>query len=310
MHQEKTMITLQIQKTLTKNKALPLNRASKDAAYCNGRISVSGVGPLPHFFSFSSEEIRTHGPEFAGSSPVGPVFSASNRASLATANGVFLFSGLIEFSRPELGRNPKARVLFFKAKEGDGKCHIASNKSPQRSQWSSKSPQPRPCATSKNSARTELKNAWRGAAHFAGLISIAVALTIWTNSSIASASPEAPLNPTNAVNAIIGEAESEPIIGKVALAEVIRNKGNLKGVYGLKSPRVRLASRAVRKDCELAWAKKGTNLTHGATVWGNRQDVLKWESKAKKNPRHWFNRMKQTAQIGRHYFFREVRHAR
>ncbi len=95
------------------------------------------------------------------------------------------------------------------------------------------------------------------------------------------------------------------MLGKIAIAEVIRNKGNLRGVYGINSPRVRLASLAVRKESELAWAKKGTNLTRGATVWGNADDVRKWETRAKKYPRHWFNRMYQTAQIGRHFFFAE-----
>ena len=93
--------------------------------------------------------------------------------------------------------------------------------------------------------------------------------------------------------------------GKIAIAEVIRRRGSLRGIYGINSPRVRLASRAVRKDCELAWAKKGTNLTRGATVWGNADDVRKWKARAKKYPRHWFNRMHQTAQIGRHFFFAE-----
>ena len=122
--------------------------------------------------------------------------------------------------------------------------------------------------------------------------------------STASASiPE--LNSENAVNAIIGEAEAEPMAGKIAVAEVIRRRGSLRGIYGIHSPRVRMASPAVRKDCELAWAKKGTNLTRGATVWGNADDVRKWKTRAKKYPRHWFNRMHQTAQIGRHFFFAE-----
>jgi len=122
--------------------------------------------------------------------------------------------------------------------------------------------------------------------------------------STASASiPE--LNSENAVNAIIGEAEAEPMAGKIAVAEVIRRRGSLRGIYGIHSPRVRMASPAVRKDCELAWAKKGTNLSRGATVWGSASDVAKWKARAKKYPRHWFNRMEQTAQIAGHFFFAE-----
>jgi hypothetical protein len=150
-------------------------------------------------------------------------------------------------------------------------------------------------------------NTKNGASLLLRLTAVAVALTIWTPSSTASASTGSSpaLNTQNAVNAIIGEAEAEPMAGKIAIAEVIRRRGSLRGIYGINSPRVRLASRTVRKECELAWAKKGTNLTRGATVWGSESDVAKWKARAKKYPRHWFNRMKQTARIGAHFFFAE-----
>jgi len=144
---------------------------------------------------------------------------------------------------------------------------------------------------------------WSHPVSGAGPFLIIFLLLASTASASTGSSPA--LNTQNAVNAIIGEAEAEPMAGKIAIAEVIRRRGSLRGIYGINSPRVRLASRTVRKDCELAWAKKGTNLTRGATVWGNADDVRKWKTRAKKYPRHWFNRMHQTAQIGRHFFFAE-----
>jgi hypothetical protein len=41
------------------------------------------------------------------------------------------------------------------------------------------------------------------------------------------------------VDAIIGEAEGEPYIGKLAVACAIRNRGTLNGVYGVNAPRVK-----------------------------------------------------------------------
>lgn len=200
------MIQLQNQMT-PKIKALPSRRVSKDTAYCNGRISVSGAGPFPHFFCQTLTEIRTPSPKFAGSSPVGPDFNVSNKASVDFSAGAFLFptEGLYTKTPPHRHVNAECAKGLFSApilgavgKEGDQKCHIAKNESLRRLQWSSKSPQHRPSGTSKTSGRTELKNACNGASLLLRLSAIAVALTIWTYSSTACASSEIsrPLNIT------------------------------------------------------------------------------------------------------------------
>lgn len=73
-----------------------------------------------------------------------------------------------------------------------------------------------------------------------------------------------------AILAIIGEAEGEPYKGKVAVAEVIRRRGSLKGVYGIRAKRVveHLYSQKTYEDCRRAWIESAsTNYSLGATHW-------------------------------------------
>jgi len=98
-----------------------------------------------------------------------------------------------------------------------------------------------------------------------------------------------------AITAIIGEAEGEPFIGKVAVAEAIRNRKTLKGVYGLRSPRVKKASKKVWLEAERAWLEsEKSNLVKGADHW---------ESIDFKVP-GWAKGMIVTAQIGKHTFYK------
>ena len=109
-------------------------------------------------------------------------------------------------------------------------------------------------------------------------------------------------NSFNCTNALIGEVEGESFLTKLATAECLRNRGTLKGVYGINSKRIAKASDKVRADCSRAWTESArTNLVKGATVWGNASDV-KIFKKSK-----WFKSFKQTAHIGNHYFFKEVK---
>jgi len=113
-----------------------------------------------------------------------------------------------------------------------------------------------------------------------------------------STSALAEINDVQAVKAIIGEAEGEPFVGKVAVAEAIRNRGHLKGVYGVKSPRVKKASLKVWKDAEKAWQEsKKSNLVNGADHW---------ESVDFPVP-SWSKSMTKTATIGKHVFYRTVK---
>ena len=102
------------------------------------------------------------------------------------------------------------------------------------------------------------------------------------------------------VQAIIGEAESEPYLGKVAIGEALRNRKSFKGVYGLNSPRIRTASTDLVRICQQAWQDSAsTNLVGGATVWGNASDVVKFKKQK------WFKNMVFVTQIGGHFFYKE-----
>jgi len=70
---------------------------------------------------------------------------------------------------------------------------------------------------------------------------------------------------------IIGEAEGEGYTGMLAVAEAIRNRGTLKGVYGCNAPRVRdhKYSQEVLETARQAWedSEGPGDITHGATHW-------------------------------------------
>jgi len=97
------------------------------------------------------------------------------------------------------------------------------------------------------------------------------------------------------IKAIIGEAEGEEYTGKLAVACAIRNRGNLKGVYGLNSRRVKekLYSRDTLIDATLSWEEsanpKNCEFIKGADSWDN---VV---------------RAKKTIKIGNHYFYKRGR---
>lgn len=109
------------------------------------------------------------------------------------------------------------------------------------------------------------------------------------------------LNANNAILAIIGEGESEPYTGKLALAYTILNRGTLKGVYGLHSFRVlnHKYSQRTYQDAKRAWeyANSHENVSWTATGWGNKTDLVLF------NKTKWFSKCHVTAHIGGHYFY-------
>lgn len=125
-------------------------------------------------------------------------------------------------------------------------------------------------------------------------------LMLWMSiTSVSFAQIDVSSNSFKAVNAILGEAEGEPYLGKVALGEALRNRGTFRGVYGLSSPRLSKASARVRAECEKAWRESGTSsLVSGADVWGTDSDVKKFR-KTK-----WFKSYKFVRKIGSHSFFK------
>lgn len=106
------------------------------------------------------------------------------------------------------------------------------------------------------------------------------------------------------VYCVIGEAEGEGETGMEAVAESIRNRGSIKGVYGCSAPRVRkqLYSARILRQAEQAWEKSAGDgdITFGATHW---------EGTAFKTP-YWAKDMIVTATIGNQRFYKEATNAR
>ena len=79
-----------------------------------------------------------------------------------------------------------------------------------------------------------------------------------------------------ATNAIVGEAAGSPYVVKLGVAEAIRHRGTLRGVYGFNSPVTRKSSPKVWAEARSAWLSSAkTDITHGATHFGNADDVRK-----------------------------------
>ena len=128
-------------------------------------------------------------------------------------------------------------------------------------------------------------------------IAATTAVTVFFLAFLPAPSNAAMIAEADGVQAVMGEARGEPYLGKVAIAEALRNRGTLNGVYGFKA-RFQEPER-VWGDARRAWREgEQSNLTHGATVWGNRSDVEKFRLE------RWFLAYEQTAKIGGHYFFR------
>lgn len=106
------------------------------------------------------------------------------------------------------------------------------------------------------------------------------------------------IDDVRAVRAIVGEAAGEPYIGKVALAEAIRNRGHLGGVYGYKrTDFIAKQPKKVFEDALKAWEKsKTTNLVNGADHWESIDFPRPW----------WAAGAIETARIGKHVFYTAV----
>lgn len=73
-----------------------------------------------------------------------------------------------------------------------------------------------------------------------------------------------------AVRTIIGEAANQGYIGMVAVAEVLRTRGSLKGFYGYKAPHVDKQPEWVWKMARKAWeASKTSHYAKGADHFEN-----------------------------------------
>lgn len=105
------------------------------------------------------------------------------------------------------------------------------------------------------------------------------------------------VNPGQAVLAIIGEAENQGPRGMLAVACAIRNRGHLKGVYGLRAPRVvkKKYKPEILKAAIKAWEdSRRKDITKGADHWENVEQFGK---------PYWAKKYRPTVKIGSHQFY-------
>ena len=96
------------------------------------------------------------------------------------------------------------------------------------------------------------------------------------------------------IHCIMGEARGEGLIGMTAIAEAMRNRGTLKGVYGCKA--TFSEPNWVWRIARQAWLDSyDSNLTKGATHWESTDFVIPY----------WVKAMDITVTIGKHVFYKE-----
>jgi len=193
----------------------------------------------------------------------------------------------------------QGQASVFLLKEGDGSCEHFQHEEESNLEISTSQPEyARSLVLLKRVRLTGLLRSLRTTSFILSLV-ITMGMSAICFSSTAKAETVASFNSFNCIKALVGEVEGESFQTKLATAECLRNRGTLKGVYGINSKRISKASRKVWAECELAWSKsKASNLVSGATVWGNSSDV-KIFKKTK-----WFKSYVQTAHVGNHYFFK------
>lgn len=105
----------------------------------------------------------------------------------------------------------------------------------------------------------------------------------------------ADIKDSDAIRAIIGEASGEGLEGMRAVSSAIRNRGTLKGVYGLHAKHVNREPKWVWAMAKRAWAdSKNYDYANQATHW---------EGTAFKEP-YWAKSMVMVKQVGNQKFYR------
>lgn len=79
----------------------------------------------------------------------------------------------------------------------------------------------------------------------------------------------------NAISAIVGEYAQEDIFGMKLIAHAIRNRGTLKGVYGVNAKHNKTESKRIWQLASLAWFESENEIdpTAGASEWRSEQDI-------------------------------------
>lgn len=109
------------------------------------------------------------------------------------------------------------------------------------------------------------------------------------------------ISDNQAIKAIMGEASNQGYQGMLAVAGAIRNRGTLRGVYGVKAKHIYKEPKWVWEQARKAWKESASkDITLGADHWEN--------IKAFGTP-YWSKGMKKTVLIKDHQFYKAVRKA-
>lgn len=120
-------------------------------------------------------------------------------------------------------------------------------------------------------------------------------LRLGTAMLLATAASAAEISERDAVRAIVGEAANQGADGMAAVASAIRNRGSLKGVYGLHAKHVDRQPAWVFAQARKAWAESAKkDYANGASHW---------ESTDFKRPA-WSKNMQVALVLKKHVFFK------
>ena len=100
------------------------------------------------------------------------------------------------------------------------------------------------------------------------------------------------------IRAIIGEASNQGYQGMLAVACGIRNRGTLKGVYGVNAKHIDNEPNYIWKLAEKSWIESEHNRIHSGTHWEN--------IKAFGKP-YWAESMVEVYRYKDHVFYKESR---
>ena len=102
-----------------------------------------------------------------------------------------------------------------------------------------------------------------------------------------------------AVRAIVGESSSQGYRGMLAVASGIRNRGTLKGVYGVKAKHISKEPKWVFRQAKRAWVESKANRLHTGTHWGSKRVDKRWIARMEKAE------YKKIYEYKDHIFYRE-----
>ena len=117
-----------------------------------------------------------------------------------------------------------------------------------------------------------------------GCIMILIHSSVWADT----------ISDAQAVRAIIGEASNQGYVGMYAVASGIRNRGSLKGVYGLKAKHVDLEPKWVWDMARKAWKESKVKRLHIGDYWENIKTF---------GTPSWVKGMKEVYRIKDHVFY-------